>query len=518
MEFKMNRGLILTTKDLYMLVLVIISCLNYSCAGQEKKEMPLRVAVDLNIGEKQEVRLCNGEMVFVNLISISDSSDELTSSIRLAKVKISIDGEEVQLNVANYNLPLTVGKVKVDCPVTKAYPENSKHNRWKLEKDARLRLWPKDSLFIAPNTYVYPLRQRFFANLTQAGNEPVYVNGGDVPGQKSIYYHSGIDFGGYEGKDQVLSPVDGIVVRAGKDSLEGFAGAPGGAEYDALWIQDHRGWFHGFYHILNIDSSIFPGAKVRMGQKIGLLGKEGASGGWSHLHYTIKSKQPSGKWGEEDAWPYIWEAYTRQHKPPVVAVARPHILVQTGKTVILDGNKSKSMAGEIVSFDWLLSDGTWANGPVKEKTYAIPGTYSEVLKVTDSEGNIDYDFAVVQVISKEEPAKLPPAIHAVYYPTMGIKAGGSVTFGVRTFRTGLGHEEWDFGDGSEKVIVKSVVPEKKKEGKYAETVHRFENPGHYLVRVERTDENGYKATAHLHVEVEGLDGTMEYKDNENIER
>ena len=96
-------------------------------------------------------------------------------------------------------------------------------------------------------------------------------------------------------------------------------------------------------------------------------------------------------------------------------------------------------------------------------------------------------------------------IHAVYYPTLGIQPGDAVTFGVRTFRTQSGHEIWDFGDGSEKVIVKSVVPKNAREGKYAETIHRYEKPGHYLARVERTDENGFKAIAHLHIAV-GIPG------------
>lgn len=37
---------------------------------------------------------------------------------------------------------------------------------------------------------------------------------------------------------------------------------------------------------------------------------------------------------------------------------------------------------------------------------------------------------------------------------------------------------------------------------YAVTQHRFAKPGHYLVRVERTNERGHKAIAYLHVPVE----------------
>jgi len=34
------------------------------------------------------------------------------------------------------------------------------------------------------------------------------------------------------------------------------------------------------------------------------------------------------------------------------------------------------------------------------------------------------------------------------------------------------------------------------------TQHRFAKPGHYLVRVERTNERGQRAIGHLHVPVE----------------
>ena len=106
------------------------------------------------------------------------------------------------------------------------------------------------------------------------------------------------------------------------------------------------------------------------------------------------------------------------------------------------------------------------------------------------------------MLDKEHPDKLPPSIHAAYSPTFGIKPGDPVTFLVRTFRTTDGKETWDFGDGSPKVEVQSdgnVVP-LAKDG-YARTVHRFEKPGHYLVRVERTDRRGYTAVAHVQVRV-----------------
>ena len=88
-------------------------------------------------------------------------------------------------------------------------------------------------------------------------------------------------------------------------------------------------------------------------------------------------------------------------------------------------------------------------------------------------------------------------------PSFDIRAGDPVTFKVRTFRAPIGNETWDFGDGSPPVKVRSDGNAKPHDPNgYAETVHRFAKPGHYLVRVEGTGHGGTKAVAHLHVRVE----------------
>jgi hypothetical protein len=139
--------------------------------------------------------------------------------------------------------------------------------------------------------------------------------------------------------------------------------------------------------------------------------------------------------------------------------------------------------------------------------YDKPGTYSEILKVTDSRGRSSYDFAVVQIAGKPAPVKhreenLAPTIHASYWPSLDVRAGQPVTFLVRSCRTTFGQETWTFGDGSAPVTVKSdgCAEEKNKEG-YARTQHVFQKPGDYIVRVERANERGEKATFHLFVPV-----------------
>jgi hypothetical protein len=333
-------------------------------------------------------------------------------------------------------------------------------------------------------------------------NEPVHVDGGEIPGNKPIYYHYGLDIGGAEGLVEVIAATDGEVVSSGKDAAEGYAETPVKPRYDVVYLRDARGWYYRYSHLHTIDPAIKVGAKVKMGQKVGLLGKEGGSGGWSHLHFDITAPQPSGKWGIVEGYAFLREAYIEEHKPKLLAVARPHQLAKVGEKVTLDGSRSWAADPGAKSYEWAFTDGKTAKGDRVERTYAKPGVYSEVLKFTDAAGRVDYDFAVVNVLDKDHPDKLPPSIHAAYYPTLGIKPGENVTFLVRTFRTVEGKEVWDFGDGSPKEEVRSdgnAVP-LAKDG-YARTVHRYEKPGHYLVRVERTNGRGETATARLHVRV-----------------
>ena len=465
---------------------------------------PCRVISELNIGEVQNVRLTNGDAVNLSLIEIKEIRDSVRNAIREVSVKVSVDGEEITLSAANYNLPVIVGNVQIDCPAIKDYLSNSNEDDWKLVKDARFRLWPKSSSYLREGTFIYPIKQEWLASMSQTANEPTYVDWGENPAEKAIYYHSGHDIGGAEGMDEIISSTDGLVVSSNNVLLEGYDSIPVYVHPDAVSVIDHRGWLLEYVHLDSTDPEIKPGAKVKMGQRIGYIGKQGSSGGWVHLHFSIRTKEClSGEWGIEDAYPYVWESYVRQYKPQLIAVARPHNLVWTGQEAMLDGRKSKSFAGEIISYEWTYTDGTKAEGAIQKRQYNEAGEYSEILKVTDSKGNVDYDFAVVQVIEKASPEKLIPTIQAAYNPTLNIKPGDPVTFLVRTFNTDVGNEIWNFGDGSPKTTVKSETVDRKAstKGKFAETVHSYSKPGHYIVRVERMNENGYNAIAHLHVVV-----------------
>ena len=143
---------------------------------------PIVRTVDLNIGDEQQITLCDGETVTVRLVGLTETRDSLRDAVRVAKVIVEVNDELGELTSATYNLPQRVGGVQVDCPVTRGYvASSSKQNAWSLEKQARIRLWPDGSPWIRPGTLTYPVRQRWFASDTQMANDPCYVNGGGSP-------------------------------------------------------------------------------------------------------------------------------------------------------------------------------------------------------------------------------------------------------------------------------------------------------------------------------------------------
>jgi len=301
---------------------------------------PTLRAVDLMIGESAEIKLADGSMAKVKLLDLQEKVDSMSKAVREAKVHVEVNGTKAWLSSANYHLPQTIGGVQADCPITRGYNANSGEDSWGLEKDARLRLWPKGAPWLAPGTFVYPLKQRWFATSTQFSNEPTYVDGGDKPDRKKIYYHNDLDFGGCEGLTEVVAATDGLVVSVSEKTLPGYSLTPVRPRYDVVYVLDERGWYYRYSHLHTIDAAIQMGSRVTMGQRIGILGKEGASGGWTHLHFGIKSRQPSGKWGTQEAYAFAWEAYQREHKPTIIAVARPHHFIRTSETIMLDASKS----------------------------------------------------------------------------------------------------------------------------------------------------------------------------------
>ena len=474
---------------------------------------PIFKTIDLNIGESAEVTLTDGKKVSVKLIDLKQQFDTVRHAVRDSQVTVEIDGRRLVLPVGNYNLPITFAGVQIDCPVAGKYVHNNKimFNPWDLHKNVRLRLWPADSPWVQPGTYGFHGDGTPFLSDTQMSSEPVYVDWCEKPEKNipRIYYHYGLDIGGNECQFDIAAATDGVVVSVRGKDLPGYQkNLPNKKRADVIYVLDRRGWFYRYSHFYKIDNSVRLGHRVKRGQPLGLLGKEGTSGGWTHNHFDITAIQPTGKYGIEDAYAFMWQAYVAASGTKLEAVARPHCLLQKGEEVTLDATRSWSALGKdgIVSYEWTFCDGTTAKGPKVTRRYDQAGSWRETLKVTDREGRVDYDFYGVLVVDpKRKESPYPPTIHATYHPTTDLKAGREITFKVRSFGIDAkdGHEVWDFGDGTPKVKVQSDGNREvhAKDG-YAITTHRYAKPGSYLVSVRRTNRYGQTAIARLHIVVE----------------
>lgn len=470
--------------------------------GEEPKLRPITPlvrTVDLNLNEEQTVELHDGSQATVKLLELKEQRDPIRLAVRKAELKLLLNGEEIHLETGTYRLPQTIAGLQIDCTATKGLNSNGTPSFWGLDKDVRLRLWPKESDWIRPGTFIYPVKQGWLATRTWFDNEP--VDGGKTI-RKQIYYHSGLDIGATEDLTEVIAATDAQIVQLGTETLpEHGEGTPTSPRYDVLYLLDGRGWYYRYSHLAKFDPELKLGQIIKQGTRLGWVGKEGASGGWSHLHFEIKSQQPSGKWGTQAGFAFLHQAEVTDNNLQIYALARPAHFIVAGEEANLDGSRSWSR-NDIQSYEWQLHDGTTASGAKFGKYYPTPGTFTELLKVTDSQGNISWDVAHIMVLDPNDLEHYSPSLNVNYSPTENLKTNEPITFKVRGFNMQGGKETWDFGDGSPKQFTQS--PENAKplapEG-YAKLLHQYEKPGTYIVTITRTHNNGQTATTKLVVTV-----------------
>ena len=447
-------------------------------------EIPFEVH-DMAIGDTVRAR-----GVQVRLLGVEETKDPIVGAIRRAEVMLSVDGETVRLECGNYELPRTTGRVQLDCPVTGGYRKNATRDLWKLEKDARIRIWAAGASWLPQGAWQYPARQKWFVTATQMGNEPTYVDGGDTATRKQIYYHTGLDIGGAEALTPVAAATDGLIVSLGDAQMKEHAAPVIEPRYDVIYLLDERGWYYRYSHLHSFDLSLKLGQRVRQGQRLGLLGKEGGSGGWSHLHFEAYMKYPNGQWGTLDGFAFLLQAYQAEFPTPLLAVARPHQIVKTGEPVTFTARAlmpQSNLETETVT-----------------RTYAKPGTYSELMEVVDANGHVARDSAIVHVLDAAHPEAPYPSLHAAYYPSLDLRPGQPITFLARSFLMNYkpipkGEEHWDFGDGSTGVTQSDGNAVKHAENGYGRIEHTYAKAGRYVVKVESTAPDGAPAIMYMDV-------------------
>ncbi|HID21891.1 MAG TPA: M23 family metallopeptidase, partial [Planctomycetaceae bacterium] len=299
---------------------LVLGCcwvLGMSSAGTAADSLPLTPlfrSVDLNVRDERRVTLPDGTKADIKLLRITEHRDPVRKALRRAEVRVRVNGVEGTLICATYNLPVELGGVRIDCPTVKGYIPGYR-NVWALDCDARLRIWPKAGPLIRPGTFLYPLPQRWAACGTQFDCE---IGDGEIYGSERYYYHQGFDFGGADRLVPVHAATDATVVSARGESIEGVPDVVR-KRYDVVYLRDTRGWYYRYSHFDSIDGSVRLGRRVRMGQRLGVLGKEGASGGWAHLHFELIRLQESGRYGSDSLYAFLHQVYLDEHPEPVIA-------------------------------------------------------------------------------------------------------------------------------------------------------------------------------------------------------
>jgi hypothetical protein len=92
---------------------------------------------------------------------------------------------------------------------------------------------------------------------------------------------------------------------------------------------------------------------------------------------------------------------TVPNRPPV-AMAGPDQVLVAGETAALDGSASFDPDGAIVSWRWLLPDGSEADDAAAVVPLPVAGRYEATLRVTDDRATTATDTVVLSVVTPSD--------------------------------------------------------------------------------------------------------------------
>jgi hypothetical protein len=453
-------------------VAVVVTGIAVNCPGAAVVETELnrlvrtystQQIIGLDVNETFTFRLNSGAERVIRLISVQEHRDSVIGLVRGADVRIEIDGRAVSLTCAPYVMPTETGGMRVQADTTSGWGNTPKR--------VQFSLWDATDPIVDTKRFGLPLRNfRLFSQGTQAYDEPVHLGAGDGDPQGQRFYHDyGFDNAGFEAREEVVSAAEGTVVRFW----------PSREDLCSILIQDSSGLVWEYGHLSSVSPDMALNAYVARGRRIGMLGRTGPSGNFSHVHlgtYLSLSDIDGDKPNRMlNLYPWLVTAYQARHPKGLLAVARPHHTASTGQAVLFDGGNSLAWGGgRIVEWRWVLPDGQTVSGARVQKAFDRPGTYVATLWVKDDGGAEDVDFCQVKVFSKGDPEKAMPHIFMTYTPTQGIRPDQPVTFRFWFQGTGGGPITVDFGDAATVQDYQS----------YAEIQHSFRTAGIHIVTAQ----------------------------------
>ena len=447
-----------------------------SAADADRIKYSKQRFVYLNIGETSSFQLADGRTKRIRLVSVKEEKDGVIHLLRRAAVRLEIDGEILDIPCGPYVLPLEKDGLRLQVDTTSGWLQ--------MGKRVQLSLWDASDPIVDTSLFNFPIAgYGLFSQGTQSYNEPVHLGDrdGDPSGQR-FYHNYGFDLAGFEGRDKVISPIDGKIIAVRPD--EGWVA-----------VEDDHGIVIDCGHMDSILPQIKEGIAVKRGQEVGIVGRKGPSGNYSHLHLGLylsrKDFEADRPCRNINLYPWIMAAYRAAAGNRLLAVARPHHTALTGEKVVFDGANSVAFGSQIVSCRWEFPDGTSENGPIATKVFARPGAYTAVLHIKDDRGGHDLDICRVRVYTAAQPEDVLTTLFFSVSPSLGLKPGGSVHF--RGWPQGgeAGPIRLDFGDGT---VLEGYRP-------FSDVEHRYAKAGMYIVTAA-AEKDGRPAMTKLKVVVE----------------
>jgi hypothetical protein len=353
---------------------------------------------------------------------------------RSAEVDVMVSGVRATLRAGPFEMPQAVQGLRLYVETTRRWATEPQLDPLpKVRGAARLSCVAEGAPW-GPLEIRFPIRSYRWRASTYANTWLALVP------YNLHYYHRGEDFGAIPDRLEVVSSVDGVVMRSALPRGDG--------DSNGLEIRSPSGLKFSYFH-MNIESmatNLTPGSRLLAGA---LLGRTGMT--WSgrksqhndpHLHWGLSLE------GEPLAsYPFMVEAYLRDYADPVLAVAGGYHYATPGETVDLDASRSVARPGrKIVRYLWRLHDGLEVEGARARVRAERPGLFSEELRLIADDGAEDRDFAQLRVWNTNAGARFA-AGWFYHWPVRGAQPGAPILFWNRLYGT-TAPVDIDFGDGS----------------------------------------------------------------------
>jgi parallel beta-helix repeat protein len=190
---------------------------------------------------------------------------------------------------------------------------------------------------------------------------------------------------------------------------------------------------------------------------------------------------------KSNPWIFFTKTTPPDNEPPVADAGGPYENIGPGEIITFDGSDSYDTDGEIDFYRWNFGDGTseiLAKSP--EHSFSSKGAYKVTLTVIDNDGTTDTEIIFITI--GDYVNKKPNADHGG--PYQGVE-DENINFTAENSSDvdGIITEYiWSFGDGST--------------GYGETTIHKYEEPGTYIIELTVEDNNGDLDTVSTLVTIE----------------